>query len=159
MFFCDICDIPECHKMSQKNLWLAQTRLCFMFWIRLGTTLKMKRKREKEGNKDILDDLIVFNHVSKLPLDVLLLVLSDCFRHGIFSKEICTANPTWGDIFESSKLKARKSLLPHFSEKRRSGCELWALSFELWNSIRKCHPKWDRLYKSYKIWCATATWL
>ena len=39
MFFCDICDIPECHKMSQKNLWLVQTRLCFMFWIRLGTTV------------------------------------------------------------------------------------------------------------------------
>jgi len=62
----------------------------------------------------------------------------------------CTANPTWGVIFESSKLKARTSLLPRFSEKRPS-------SFELWNSIRKCHPKWDRLYvqfihvyKSYK---------
>jgi len=39
----------------------------------------------------------------------------------------CTANPTWGDIFESSKLKARTSLLPRFSEKRRSSFELWAL--------------------------------
>jgi len=45
----------------------------------------------------------------------------------------CTANPIWGDIFESSQLKARTSLLPR-------------LSFELWNSIRKCHPKWDGLY-------------
>ena len=35
-----------------------------------------------------------------------------------------TANPTWGDIFENSKLKARTSLLPHFSEKRRSSFEL-----------------------------------
>ena len=35
-----------------------------------------------------------------------------------------TANPTWGDIFESSKLKARTSLLPRFSEKRRSSFEL-----------------------------------
>ena len=35
-----------------------------------------------------------------------------------------TANPTSGDIFESSKLKARTSLLPHFSEKRRSSFEL-----------------------------------
>ena len=43
---------------------------------------------------------------------------------------IHTANPTWGDIFESSKFKARKSLLPHFSEKRLSSFELWALSFE-----------------------------
>ena len=50
-----------------------------------------------------------------------------------------TVNPTWGDIFESSKLKARTSLLPRFSEKTRS-------SFELWNIIRKCHPKWDWLY-------------
>jgi len=40
---------------------------------------------------------------------------------------ICTANPTWGDIFESSKLKARTSLLPHFTEKRLSSFELWAL--------------------------------
>ena len=38
-----------------------------------------------------------------------------------------TANPTWGVIFESSKLKARTSLLPRFSEKRRSSFELWAL--------------------------------
>jgi len=35
-----------------------------------------------------------------------------------------TANPTWGDIFESSKLKARTSLLPRFTEKRLSSFEL-----------------------------------
>ena len=39
---------------------------------------------------------------------------------------VCTANPTWDDIFESAKLKARTSLLPHFSEKRRWSFELWA---------------------------------
>ena len=38
-----------------------------------------------------------------------------------------TANPTWGDIFESSKHIARTSLLPIFSERRRSSFELWAL--------------------------------
>jgi len=37
---------------------------------------------------------------------------------------IYTANPTWGVVFESSKLKARTSLLPRFSEKRRSSFEL-----------------------------------
>ena len=52
-----------------------------------------------------------------------------------------TANFTWGVIFESSKLKARTSLLPRFSEKR-----LRALSFQPRNIIRKCHPKWDQLY-------------
>jgi len=45
-----------------------------------------------------------------------------------FVPHICrffsTANPTWGVIFESSKLKARTSLLPRFSEKRRSSFEL-----------------------------------
>jgi len=35
-----------------------------------------------------------------------------------------TANPTWGDIFESSKLRARTSLLPRFSEKKHSSFEL-----------------------------------
>jgi len=40
---------------------------------------------------------------------------------------VSTANPTWGDIFERSKLKARTSLLPRFSEKRRSSFELRAL--------------------------------
>ena len=34
------------------------------------------------------------------------------------------ANPTWGVIFGSSKLKARTSLLPRFREKRRSSFEL-----------------------------------
>jgi len=38
-----------------------------------------------------------------------------------------TTNLTWGVIFESSKLKARTSLLPRLSEKRRSSFELWAL--------------------------------
>jgi len=38
--------------------------------------------------------------------------------------ECVTANPNWRDIFESSKLKARTSLLPRFSEKRRSSFEL-----------------------------------
>ena len=36
-----------------------------------------------------------------------------------------TANPSWDDIFESSKLKARTSLLPRFNGKRRSSFELW----------------------------------
>jgi len=35
--------------------------------------------------------------------------------------------PPWGDIFESSKLQARKSLLPRFSENRLSSFELSAL--------------------------------
>jgi len=39
----------------------------------------------------------------------------------------CTANPTWGDIFESWQLKARTSLLPRFSKKTLSSVELWAL--------------------------------
>ena len=40
------------------------------------------------------------------------------------SLNVYTANPTLGDIFESSKLRARTSLLPRFSEKRRSSSEL-----------------------------------
>ena len=40
------------------------------------------------------------------------------------SLNVYTANPTWGDIFESSKLKAQTSLLPRYSEKRRSSFEL-----------------------------------
>jgi len=57
-----------------------------------------------------------------------------------------TADPTWGDIFEccfkaqSSKLER---LLCHVSVKR----DVWALSFELWKSFRKCDPTWDWLYK------------
>jgi len=43
----------------------------------------------------------------------------------LVSPNASTANPTWGDIFESSELKleARTSLLPRFSEKRRSNFE------------------------------------
>jgi len=39
-------------------------------------------------------------------------------------KDKCTADPTWGVIFESSKLKARTSLLPRFTEKKLSSFEL-----------------------------------
>ena len=52
-----------------------------------------------------------------------------------------TANPTWGDIFESSKLKARTSLLPRFGEKGRSNFELFLCS-----SVQGCHSRWDGLY-------------
>ena len=40
---------------------------------------------------------------------------------------------------QSSKLER---LFCHVSVKR----DVRALSFQLWNSIRKCHPKWDWLY-------------
>ena len=63
------------------------------------------------------------------------------WQNTVHETDKSTANPTWGLIFESSKLKAQTSLLPRFSEKRSSSFELWAR-----NSIRKCHPKWDRLY-------------
>ena len=48
-------------------------------------------------------------------------------RPAIVKTSDTTANPTWGVIFESSKLEARTSLLPRFDEKRRSSFELWAL--------------------------------
>jgi len=41
---------------------------------------------------------------------------------------------------QSSKLER---LFCHVSVKR----DVRALSFALWNSIRKCHPKWGRLYQ------------
>ena len=49
------------------------------------------------------------------------------YRYVCIYVYIYTANPTWGDIFESSKLKARSSFLPRFSEMRRSSFELQAL--------------------------------
>jgi len=56
-------------------------------------------------------------------------------------KSICTANPTWGEIFEklfqSSKLKARTSVFTEMWQKKRS-------SFELGNCIRKYHLKWNK---------------
>jgi len=41
----------------------------------------------------------------------------------------CTADPIWHFrmLFQSSKLRARTSLLPRFSEKRRSSFRLWCL--------------------------------
>jgi len=38
-----------------------------------------------------------------------------------------TAGPTWGVIFEGSRLKARTSLLPRFGEKGRLNFELSSL--------------------------------
>jgi len=54
-------------------------------------------------------------------------VHSEPFQSKQQQKQLCTANPIWGDNFESSKLKARTSLLPYFNEKRRSSFELRAL--------------------------------
>jgi len=58
---------------------------------------------------------------------------------------INTANPTWDGIFESP-FKAQSSNLESLFSLKRGKRDVRALSFELWNSIRKCHPKWDRLY-------------
>ena len=58
---------------------------------------------------------------------------------------IYTDYSTCGDVFEccfkaqSSKLER---LICHVSVKR----DVWALSFELWKSFRKCHRRWDGLY-------------
>ena len=37
-----------------------------------------------------------------------------------------TPGPTWGVIFEGSRLKARTSFLQRFGEKGRASFELWA---------------------------------
>jgi len=66
-----------------------------------------------------------------------------------------TANPTWGVIFESSKLKARTSLLPRFSEKRRSSFELWAL-----NQQSKMSPQVGlAVHTQTRVLCLYQRWL
>jgi len=47
-----------------------------------------------------------------------------------------------GVTFSKAQSSKFERLFCHVSLKR----DHRALSFELWNSIRKCHPKWDRLY-------------
>jgi len=49
-----------------------------------------------------------------------------------------------GVTFSKAQSSKLERLFCHVLVKR----DVRALSFELWNSIRKCHPKWDRLYKS-----------
>jgi len=58
---------------------------------------------------------------------------------------LCTANPTWGDISEcccQAQSPKLERLFCYVSVKR----DIRALSFELWNSFRKCHTTWDWLY-------------
>ena len=45
-----------------------------------------------------------------------------------------------------SKLKAQSSKVSLTTFQWKETFELWTFSFEVWNSIRKCHPKWDWLY-------------
>ena len=56
-----------------------------------------------------------------------------------------TANPTSGDISESS-FKAQSSKLEGLFSLKRGKRDVRALSFELWKSFRKYHPTWDWLY-------------
>jgi len=49
-----------------------------------------------------------------------------------------------GVTFSKAQSSKLERLFCHVSAKR----DVRALSFELWNSIRKCHPKWDWLYIS-----------
>ena len=60
---------------------------------------------------------------------------------------VCIANPTCRDFgWHFRKLKAQSSNVSFATFQCKETFELWALSFELWNNIRKFHPKWDRLY-------------
>ena len=52
-----------------------------------------------------------------------------------------------GVTFSKAQSSKLERLFCHISLKRH----VQALSFELWNSIRKCHPKWDRLYICFCI--------
>ena len=61
---------------------------------------------------------------------------------GVARSHFGTASPIWGDIFESSS-KAQSSKLERLFSLKCGKRDVWALSFELWNRIRKCHPKWD----------------
>jgi len=49
-----------------------------------------------------------------------------------------------------SKLKAQSSPIERLFLLKRGKRDARALSFELRNSIRKCHPKWDRLYSYWQ---------
>jgi len=67
------------------------------------------------------------SHIYVHALFYIICSIIHAYLHNIKYSIIYTANPTWGVIFQSSKLKARTSLLPSFNEKRRSSFELWAL--------------------------------
>jgi len=52
-----------------------------------------------------------------------------------------------GVTFSKAQSSKLERLFCHVSVKR----DVRALSFEPWNSIRKCHPKWDRLYHRFLV--------
>jgi len=57
-------------------------------------------------------------------------------------------------IFSKAQSSKLKRLFCHVSVKR----DVRALSCELWNSIRKCHPKWDWLYLDVFQKCHCENW-
>jgi len=68
----------------------------------------------------------------------ILIRISFCEIHVCFFSMENTANPTWGDIFESS-FKAQSSKVSFHWNVAKETLELWALGFRKW------HPKWDWL--------------
>jgi hypothetical protein len=60
---------------------------------------------------------------------------------GLPHQDHVSITTTWGDIFESS-FKVQNSNLECLFSLKRGKRDFRTLSFELWNSIRKCHPKW-----------------
>ena len=72
---------------------------------------------------------------------------SDPLSHGVFISTKPTilpynysqSNLRWHFRKALSKLKAQSSKVSFYCGRR----DVRALSFELWNSIKKCHPKWD----------------
>ena len=62
-----------------------------------------------------------------------------------------------GVTFSKAQSSKLERLFYHVSVKRDVGA-LSFESFELWNSIRKCHPKWDWLYFDVRNWYVVGCW-
>jgi len=81
-------------------------------------------------------------HIFLLTRHIFLRVTFFCLWHDIQPIPL-------GVSFSKAQSSKLERLRCHVSVKR----DLRALSFELWNSIRKCHSKWDRILSLPSIHC------
>jgi len=83
-------------------------------------------------------------HMNEAPHTYEWLVLYTWMSHVTHKSEPCYSQSHVEWYFQSS-FKAQSSKLERLFSLKRGKRKVWAFSFELWNRIRKCHPKWDWL--------------
>jgi len=132
------------------NMKYVYVHMCATYYTSYGYAYILHVMRRTHVQVYILDMMCICAHVWYI---LHVLCIYACILHLVRITHVQVQLIPLGMSFSKAQSSKLECLFRHVSVKR----DVRALSFELWNSIRKCHPKWDWLYVYYDVymcmWC------